>query len=263
MTNLRTTERTIRVNPTHIREGYRYPVSEIYGVVAQGEGMLIGRPTIFVRLGGCDYHCVWCDSLYAVEPKYRDTWQKMEAPAIAEKAASLLPPGSVMGHVTLSGGNPAIHPLEPLIRELHREGFRVGIETQGSVYPKTWSVTILDDVTLSPKPPSSGNTTPWHSQDGPTPLQEWIDGVRHSANLCLKVVVFDDEDYAYAKMVHLAYRDVPFFVQAGTDVGNASRDDLCDALSSLQDRVLADPDMQDVAALPQLHAILKGHLRGI
>ena len=47
-------------------------ISEIFGPTIQGEGPLIGRPSIFVRTGGCDYRCNWCDTLYAVLPEYRD-----------------------------------------------------------------------------------------------------------------------------------------------------------------------------------------------
>ena len=49
-------------------------VSEIFGPTIQGEGVLIGLPTVFVRTGGCDYRCSWCDSLHAVDPKYRHDW---------------------------------------------------------------------------------------------------------------------------------------------------------------------------------------------
>jgi 7-carboxy-7-deazaguanine synthase len=242
-------------------------VSEIYGPVCQGEGMLIGRPTIFVRLGGCDYRCSWCDSLYAVLPEYRHEWRPMTAEQIAGAVKVLLPGGR--GHVTLSGGNPAIHNLAELVGRLGTFS-RVAIETQASVNPH-W-IRFVDDITLSPKPPSSGNVTPFIDD---TPLaaiiHEWrarqvqaqMDSVGFDQTICLKVVVFNGADYEYARAVHLAYPDIPFYVQAGTEVGKASRDDLCDALATLQDNVLADPAMQDVAVLPQLHAILKGHSRGI
>ena len=47
-------------------------VNEIFGPTIQGEGALIGQPTIFVRTGGCDYRCSWCDTLHAVDSAYRD-----------------------------------------------------------------------------------------------------------------------------------------------------------------------------------------------
>jgi len=46
-------------------------VSEIFGPTIQGEGALIGQPTVFVRTGGCDYRCSWCDSLHAVDSRFR------------------------------------------------------------------------------------------------------------------------------------------------------------------------------------------------
>ena len=52
-------------------------ISEIFGPTIQGEGPLIGIPTIFVRTGSCDYRCSWCDSLYAVLPQYKKDWRKM------------------------------------------------------------------------------------------------------------------------------------------------------------------------------------------
>lgn len=251
-------------HPVLREKTFRVPVSEVYGPVIQGEGMLIGKPTVFVRLGGCDYRCSWCDSLYAVLPEHRGEWVQTDVRSVALTAAGLFPVGSLHRHVTLSGGNPAIQPAGgELVRALHDHRIRVAIETQGSICPD-W-LGLVDDVTLSPKPPSSGNTTDYGPE---SPLAKCLKVTKnHNVALgttrCLKVVAFDDTDYAYAVDVHRAYPDLPFFLQAGTNVGVATRDDLCDALVALQDRVLSDPLMQDVAVLPQLHAVLKGHARGI
>jgi 7-carboxy-7-deazaguanine synthase len=235
-------------------------VSEIYGPVCQGEGALIGRPTIFVRLGGCDYRCSWCDSLYAVLPEYRKEWKPYTAWEIVATVKRVAGPYGTR-HVTLSGGNPAIHDCGQLVDELQTQGYLVAVETQGSI--DAYWLQLVDHLTISPKPPSSGNVT-LLDDDGPLDLmirkRGWDVG---SARLSLKVVVFDERDYDYAVAVHKRWPRVPFYVQAGTLVGEASRDDLCDALNALQTQVLMDPNMHDVAVLPQLHAILKGHARGI
>ena len=52
-------------------------ISEIFGPTIQGEGALIGKPTVFVRAGGCDYRCSWCDTLYAVDSQFRKDWTPM------------------------------------------------------------------------------------------------------------------------------------------------------------------------------------------
>ena len=60
-------------------------ISEIFGPTIQGEGALIGQPTVFVRTGGCDYRCVWCDTPHAVDSAYRDEWKPMSAEEILTK----------------------------------------------------------------------------------------------------------------------------------------------------------------------------------
>src|SRR5215469_18886340 len=87
-------------------------VSEIFGPTIQGEGPLIGRPTVFVRTGGCDYRCRWCDTLYAVLPEYRDDWTPLTAEKIVARVNALTADRPAL--VTVSGGNPALQPLEPL-----------------------------------------------------------------------------------------------------------------------------------------------------
>lgn len=237
------------------------PVSEIYGPVVQGEGPLAGRPTVFLRMGGCDYRCVWCDSLYAVEPKYQSEWRRMPWYEIVDEVMELQPKNN-KGHVTISGGNPAIHDLSDVVRRLQRSGVEVAVETQGSV-GRQWIETV-DHLVISPKPPSSGNVTPFLAGS-------WVDrmlgnhGVVHG-NLgirAIKVVVFDDEDFEYARQVHRFYKNVPIFLQVGTHVGLSDVDDLLDRLRLLEWKVLQTPDMFDARVSLQQHVLLHGHKRGI
>src|SRR5215831_676545 len=127
-------------------------VSEIFGPTIQGEGPLIGRPTVFVRTGGCDYRCSWCDTLYAVLPEYRSEWLPMSPPEIMARVDTLAGGNPVL--ITLSGGNPALQPLAPLIALGRRKGHTFAMETQGSI-PQAWFAE-LDWLILSPKPPSAG-----------------------------------------------------------------------------------------------------------
>ena len=83
-------------------------VSEIFGPTVQGEGSVIGKPTVFVRTGGCDYRCSWCDSKFAVLPEFRSTWPRMSPEEVFAEVKRLSPCPIL---VTLSGGNPALQPL--------------------------------------------------------------------------------------------------------------------------------------------------------
>ncbi|MEO9823857.1 MAG: 7-carboxy-7-deazaguanine synthase QueE, partial [Paracoccaceae bacterium] len=81
-------------------------IAEIFGPTIQGEGALIGEPTVFVRTGGCDYRCAWCDSLHAVDTAYRHTWVAMDTEAVWAEVQRLSKGKPLT--VSLSGGNPAI-----------------------------------------------------------------------------------------------------------------------------------------------------------
>jgi 7-cyano-7-deazaguanosine (preQ0) biosynthesis protein QueE len=91
-------------------------ISEIFGPTIQGEGPLIGRPTVFVRTAGCDYRCAWCDTLYAVLPDYHDEWTYMTESEILARVNELAAKQGVL--ISLSGGNPALNRLMSFARLL-------------------------------------------------------------------------------------------------------------------------------------------------
>lgn len=132
----------------------RLPVMEVFGPTIQGEGLVAGTQTYFIRFGLCDYRCTKCDSLHAVDPhsvKANAKW--MIVPEIIEALKVL---GGFAPWVTLSGGNPAIHDLTELVLELNRLGYKVAVETQGTLAPH-W-LHLVDVLTVSPKPPGMGET---------------------------------------------------------------------------------------------------------
>lgn len=233
------------------------PVMEIFGPTLQGEGMVIGRKTMFVRTGGCDFKCVWCDSKFTWDGSQKaqqmdpeDIWSQLK-----DKGQNRF------DYVTISGGNPGLiqGPMASLIRLLHENGIAVGLETQGSKW-QDW-FTQIDDLTLSPKPPSSGMQTDWGTfGDIVVQLQ-----TAH-CNFSFKVVVFDDTDFEYAKEVHRKWSDVPLFLSVGNedvlDKGDISHR-LIERLTWLCDKVLVDDVMNGVRVLPQLHALMWGNKRGV
>lgn len=232
-----------------VRTAARLPVVEIFGPTLQGEGRVIGRKTMFVRFAGCDYACSWCDSRFTWHPAELAPSEALDPAAILERVSAA---AAACRCVTLSGGNPALHDLGPLIALLRGNGWWVHLETQGSRAPD-W-LPALDAVTVSPKGPSSGMATDW-------------DALGRCLALCrdpdLKVVVFDARDYEYAADVHRRFPGVPLTLQVGNDVGQAGAADLLDRLRELAARALADPRLADVRVLPQLHVLLWGNRRGV
>src|SRR5262249_28380378 len=162
-------------------------ISEIFGPTVQGEGPLVGRPTVFVRTGGCDYRCTWCDTLYAVLPEHRDGWVLMTPTEIERRIDELASNDPVL--VTLSSGHPDLQSLASLIELGHANGHTFALETQGSV-SSPW-FTELDWLILSPKPPSSLMATDWDALDA------CISAAKQKPHRALKIVVFDDADYHY------------------------------------------------------------------
>lgn len=247
----------------------KYPVIEVFGPTIQGEGAMAGRPTHFIRMGGCDYRCHWCDTDYAVLPaKVRENASKLTTRQIFGLVAELTPGPE---WVTISGGNPALHDLTQLVAALHEAKFKVAVETQGSIW-KDWLVDV-DQLTISPKPPSSRMDNWNHLADFLNARGEYLfrtDSLENST--CLKIPVFDNADYEYAIDIHQRIPEIPFYFSVVTKMGGLdgnfaggkidTRDTLLDRYRWLAERVAADPRASDTTAIPQLHALLWGHGRG-
>jgi 7-carboxy-7-deazaguanine synthase len=234
-------------------------ISEIFGPTVQGEGALIGKPTVFVRTGGCDFRCSWCDTLYAVLPEYRHDWALMSAQDILAEVARLTGGQPIL--VTLSGGNPAIQPLGPLIAAGRGQGYSFAMETQGSVFAPWFAG--LDWLVLSPKPPSSGMATDWAI------LDRCVEAQASGPRIVLKVVVFDEADYAYARQVASRYRATPLILQVGNHTppdaegrGSVDPPGLHARFRWLVERVTSDRWFA-VTVLPQLHVLVWGNERGV
>lgn len=115
-----------------------YPVMEAFATV-QGEGAHTGTPSWFIRLGGCDVGCVWCD--------VKESWDPDAHPrqSVKELVAAAVESGRKT--VVVTGGEPAMHNLAPLTDALRAAGLTAHIETSGA-HPLTGT---WDWVTLSPK----------------------------------------------------------------------------------------------------------------
>lgn len=235
-------------------------ISEIFGPTIQGEGALVGMPTVFVRTGGCDFRCVWCDTLYAVEPRFKADWIAMTAGQVMAEVVRLS--GGKPLLITLSGGNPALQPLAELLTLGQDQGYTFAIETQGSK-AQPWFAK-LDYLTLSPKPPSAG--MPFHQAR----FDECIAQAGPQTQISLKLVIADDADYQWARAFAAHYPQLPLTLQPcnlapatpelpelETDI-----DALNDKLRWLVDKVTQDKWF-NARVLPQLHVLIWNNERGV
>jgi 7-carboxy-7-deazaguanine synthase len=145
-----------------------YPVMEAFYTI-QGEGYHQGKAAYFIRLGGCDVGCVWCD--------VKESWDASVHPVknldqIVDQAQQF--PGRL---AVITGGEPLLHNCQPLTSELHAAGFQTNIETSGSApLSGDW-----DWICLSPK-----------KFKAPLP------GILPLANE-LKIIVYNRSDFAWAE----------------------------------------------------------------
>ncbi len=126
-------------------------ISEIFYSV-QGEGSLVGVPSVFVRTSGCNLRCTWCDTPYA---SWYPEGRSYSVEEVVKEAVAY--PGR---HVVVTGGEPMITPeIGPLTAALHSESFHITIETAGTVAPPV----ICDLMSISPK---LANSTPVQREAG-------------------------------------------------------------------------------------------------
>lgn len=164
------------------------PVSEVFGNTIQGEGPYAGRAVCFVRTGGCNLSCSWCDSEYTWRADKYDL-HKENPPTTVEEILDRLPGGQTP--VIISGGEPLLHQrneaFQELLTRIKRAGREVHIETNGTVAPSIDTFGLVDHYSVSPKLPNAGEHK--RSQH-PEPWDGW--GKVH--NSIFKYVVTDKAD---------------------------------------------------------------------
>lgn len=191
----------------------RLQIMELFGPTIQGEGIMTGTVTHFLRTGGCSLRCSWCDSLFAVLPDEIKKHRKMMDVGQIYDALKALPWAP---YVTFTGGDPCLQlRLGDLIPRLNiQANMRVAVETQGQYFPD-W-LELVDVVTFSPKGPSSGNIVDIHAG-----LYDWLGhrSPKRSFRVCIKIVCFTLADYTYALDVYNSLPSVfydAFYFTAGT-----------------------------------------------
>jgi 7-carboxy-7-deazaguanine synthase len=235
-----------------------FPVVEIFGPTVQGEGPDAGRPAYFVRFGGCDFRCSWCDSMHAVEPALVRHAERLSTSEVVVRLQER-PSGPDL--VVLSGGNPALLELGPTVEQLHHLDMQVAVETQGSVW-RDW-LGHVDRLVVSPKPPTSGMVNEKHAEQ----LTGFMSrAISTGVSLALKIVIFDAEDLDWARQTAGDYSEIPLYLSAGTDVGVSEEqtiERLRDRYRWLCEAVSTSADLRRARVLPQLHVIAWGTALGV
>jgi 7-carboxy-7-deazaguanine synthase len=226
-------------------------LSEVFYSI-QGEGKLVGVPSVFVRASGCNLRCVWCDTPYA-------SWQPEgdETPVVRIlEHASAYP----ARHVVVTGGEPMIMPdIAELCMALRERGYHITIETAATVYADA----PVDLASLSPK---LSNSTP-HGREGgrfvamherqrlnvPV-IQKFIDA---SPDFQLKFVVSDSRDLSEIELLlEKLHRWQPadvLLMPEGTDTAT---------LESRAGWISEQCKQRGFRYCPRLHLSLYGNVKG-
>lgn len=229
-------------------------ISEIFHSV-QGEGLLLGVPSVFVRTSGCNLRCRWCDTPYA---SWNPEGEEMSPGEVVRRVKAYECP-----HVVLTGGEPMVAPgIRELAALLKAEGLHLTVETAATVSPEGIA---CDLASLSPK---LADSTPSVEQGG-----AW--SARHEATRCQPEVIRKWlENYeCQLKFVVSSVEQLPEIEELLNEVGSVS--------GFTRDRVLLMPEGTDAGTLrerapwiaelciehgfryaPRLHIDLFGNTRG-
>lgn len=225
-------------------------ISEVFESI-QGEGMLAGVPSLFLRASGCNLRCSWCDTPYA-------SWAPEGEERTAEELAGLAA-ASRLRHVVITGGEPMIFAdLAPLTRRLEELGKHITIETAGTVDQDV----ACHLMSISPK---LANSTPYGIEGG-----RWVE-MHERARL--------RPDVLRALMGRYDYQ-LKFVIREEADLDEVIA--LVDQLGAPPDRVLLMPEGIEPERLrersvwlagicrrtgfrysPRLHIFLYGNRRGV
>lgn len=139
-------------------------VNEVFGPTVQGEGPSAGRLCAFLRLGGCNLSCRWCDTPYtwdwqgiSDEGRAYDPRVELTVRSVDDVLAELLALDTRL--VVISGGEPLSQQrrVRPLVAELTSRGIAVEIETNGTIVPDDELIALGVRFNVSPKLAHSGD----------------------------------------------------------------------------------------------------------
>jgi 7-carboxy-7-deazaguanine synthase len=225
-------------------------ISEIFYSI-QGEGMLAGVPSVFIRTSGCNLRCTWCDTPYT---SWKPEGEEMTVDAIL---AAVQPHHAT--HAVVTGGEPMLlDEVVPLTQQLKAAGLHITIESAGTVFRPV----ACDLMSMSPK---LANSTPWEREGGRWAAQH--DRIRYQPEVLTQLMAA----YPY---------QLKFVVSAPADLDEIEK--ILAETSAGRTRVILMPEGTDAETLhersrwlldlcknnqfrygPRLHIDLYGNRRGV
>jgi organic radical activating enzyme len=170
------------------------PISEVFHSF-QGEGPRAGRLCTFIRTGGCNLACSWCDTPYTWDANRYDL-KKEFTPMTAKEVAALIPKDTQ--DVVITGGEPLMHQgnrvWAELLEMLYRRRIHLAVETNGTILPNNATQFYVGHYSVSPKLDNAGE----HKKGQNPAMAAWPVRVGYGKRAILKFVVEDAKDVARA-----------------------------------------------------------------
>ncbi|MFH8881630.1 7-carboxy-7-deazaguanine synthase QueE [Streptomyces californicus] len=166
------------------------PLAEAFGPTLQGEGPAAGRPAWFIRFGGCNLSCSWCDSAYTWDSSRYQLREEIRHTPV-EKIDEAVPDGAL---IVLTGGEPLLQQdasaWSRLLDGLRRRGCTLHVETNGTIAPNDRTRELVETFIVSPKLTNAG---PHRGRQDPALNPGWAAAAR-DGQAHLKVVCASAED---------------------------------------------------------------------
>ena len=222
------------------------PVLEIFAS-RQGEGIRVGDPHVFIRFGGCNVACDYCDT-----PESIPTGSgRQRSIGDVIQAVRVLDPDKRAAAVSLTGGEPLLQVafLEQLVPELRRDDRKIYLETNGTL-PRALERVVegCDWIAMDVKPPSAIGRDLWEAQ-------QWfleMSGKKVFVKMVLTGSTREEEVRRAVDLISGVRPDIPLVLQPATPWGTAASIPLARLASWW---VLASRQLLDVRILPQFHRL--------
>jgi len=240
-------------------------ITEMFSGI-QGEGPYVGVRQVFVRFGGCDLRCWWCDTPRSLVRRYPGRYETAPASREFETLQNPIPldiASTLLGRlrpdlhhsVTFTGGEPLLQPeaIIPLSEEAHRRGGKTWLETHGGrVHELERVLSSIDFISMDIKvPSSSGEFIPLevHAR-----FLEIASATAVFTKLVVTPATSADEVREAAVMVAAVSPSIPFVLQPVTPFGRIKVPPSPQQMLELQARCLeVHPE---VRVIPQTHKLI-------